>query len=518
MEQRSERPQPPPQGGQTRQHTRPHTHPSPHSRSGSPVHSHRQMHSYRARSAATPPAGEPASATSDPAKRATALVRMQTRRRRIRATLLTVAFLLVIATVGVWLLVSPTVGSILEAGRTIFQTPVAQRPGSDNGTPVTVTFPDWSKKEPVNILLIGLDLRSEDEDTRADTQIVVHIDPANKSAAMLSIPRDLWIPIPGHGEGRINTSYQLGESTEGTPGGGPGLAMATIEQNFGIPIHYYAQVDFTGFERIIDAVGGITIDVPRPLVDNEYPLADVGVTRIYIGAGLQQMDGRTALQYARSRHADSDFGRNQRQQQVLLAVRQQALNLNLITKLTDVANQLAGAVRTDLSLPEVGSLALLGREIGLESIQTVLINEEMVQQTILPGSGADVLLPRWDVIRPKVAQAFADPRLAKEAARISVQNGTLTSGMGRKVYDILVPKGFLVPDLSAPPDQGSHPVTTITDFTGGQKPATIEALSKVLGIDPRTVKLGDPGEAPVATSDGEPVDILIMVGDDRINK
>ncbi len=510
MEERKDRPAYRPHSGYTR----------PESPSNPTRHTHRPMQTYRARSATAAPGAEMAPGAppaSDAAKRATSLVRKKTRQRRIRSILLTVALLLAVSAVGVWLLVSLTVGTLIEATDKIFKTPVAQRPGTDpEGNPVIVDFPEWDKKEPVNILLIGLDLRSEEQDTRADTQIVVHIDPANKSAAMVSIPRDLWVPIPGHGEGRINTAYQLGESDSDSPGAGPGLAMATIEQNFGVPIHYYAQVDFTGFERIIDSIGGITIDVPRPLIDNEYPLADVGVTRIYIGAGLQQMDGRTALQYARSRHADSDFGRNQRQQQVLLAVRQQALNLNLITKLSELADQLSDAVRTDLSPTQVGSLALLGREIGPGSIQTVLIDESMVQQMILPTTGADVLMPRWDVIRPKVAQAFADPMLAKEAARISVQNGTLTSGMGRKVYDLLVAQGFFVPDLSAPLDQGSHPVTTVTDFTNGQRPRTVEALAKTLGIDPKDVQVGDPSQAPIATDDGQPVDILVMVGDDRV--
>src|SRR5207253_11179176 len=114
-----------------------------------------------------------------------------------------------------------------------------------------------------------------------------------------------------------------------------------------------------GFERIVDTMGGVTIDVPKPLADNDYPLAQnsYGTTRIYIAAGLQHMDGRTALEYARSRHADSDLGRNSRQQQVLLALRPQGVSLNLLPNLNELLSQLSGAIKTDLSLTQVGSLA-----------------------------------------------------------------------------------------------------------------------------------------------------------------
>ncbi len=461
------------------------------------------------------------------AARANAHVQGETRRRRFRVLLITVGALLLLGGGVAYAFVSNTVKETIDHITTVsgkvFVTPAPVRPGpivgSDgNITPVPVTFPDWDKKESVNILLIGLDYRPEEQDSRADTQIVVHIDPAAKTVAMVSIPRDLWVPIPGYGEGRINSAFQKGDHDKATvPGGGPGLAMATIEESLGIHIHYFAQVDFNGFERIVDTMGGVTIDVPRPLADNEYPFQDYGFTRIYIPAGLQHMDGHTALEYARSRHADSDIGRNSRQQQVLLALKQQGLNLNLVSRLNDLADQLSVAVKTDLSITQVGSLAQLAKEIDPGSIQTVVIDANMVTETIL-NDGADVLMPNWDVIRPKVQQAFANPRLAKENARLSVQNGTTTSGEARKVSDLLVSKGFVVADLSSAQDQGNHPITTITDYTSGQKPQTVQALSEALGIPVSSVERADPSTAPSAKSDGKPVDILVMVGDDRVKK
>lgn len=447
-------------------------------------------------------------------QRATARIQTEKKRHRLRLLLLA---LLIIAGVGVGLaytFTSQTIKKIDDARIKIFKTPAPVRPAitGENGTPVPVTFPDWSKKEPVNILLLGLDYRPLEEDTRADTQIIVHIDPKAKTAAMVSIPRDLWVEIPGYGEGRINSAFQHGDHDK-VPGGGPGLAMATIQQDFGIKIDYFAQVNFSGFEKIVDTVGGVTIDVPRPLADNEYPFQSYGFTRIYVPAGLQHMDGHTALQYARSRHTDSDIGRNSRQQQVLLAIRQQGLTLNLLTKIPELADQLSDAVTTDLSLPQVGSLAQLAREIDPQSIQTMQINADMVTQTVL-ASGADVLIPNWNLIKPKIAQAFADPKLAKEAARISVQNGTTTSGMARDLGAELTGKGYLVADLSAAPNQGNYPRTTIIDLTGGQKPLTIEALARDLGIDPSAVLQGTATKTPVA--DGTPVDIIVIAGNDRV--
>lgn len=474
---------------------------------------------YRARpSATTQPLGHSADILS---QRASARYRTETRRRRIRLFFAGLLALLLVVGIGAYLMVSSFAGRVPGAISKVFQPPVQFRPGFSNGpdstqgTPVPVIYPDWSKKEPVNILLIGLDFRPEEKDSRADTQIVVHIDPAAKTVTLLSIPRDLWVNIPGYGQDRINAAFQDGEDNSSVPGGGPGLAMATIEENFGIPIHYYVQVDFKGFEQIVDTMGGITIDVPKPLVDNEYPFQDYGYTRIYIPAGLQRMDGKTALEYARSRHADSDIGRNSRQQQVLLALKQQGVNLNLLPRLNDIADQLSNAVRTDLSLTQVGSLAQLAKDIQPDSIQTVLIDNNMVTETIL-SNGADVLMPNWDVIRPQVAQAFADPKLAKEAARLSVLNGTTTGGTGRSLRDLLVEKGFIVPDLNSAPNQGSYPRTTITDYTGGQKPRTIQALTQALGIDPSQVKQGNPADAPVSSTDGKPIDIVVVAGDDRL--
>jgi LCP family protein required for cell wall assembly len=408
----------------------------------------------------------------------------------------------------------------------VSQTPVGQRI-DERGTPVPVATPP-SLKEPINILLLGLDERPGDLAPLADTQIVVRVDPVNKRAIMFSIPRDTWLKIPGYGEGRVNTSYQIGKlNEEDVPGGGPTLAMSTIEQNFGIRIHYYAEVNFTGFERVIDALGGITVDVEKPLVDNEYPLPNYGTSRIYIPAGIQHMNGETALQYARSRHSDSDLARNSRQQQVLLALRQQGLSFDIIGKLPELSQELSDAVVTDLDPDKLIGLARLAQDIGPASIETFLIEPPMLYEQIL-ASGAQVLMPDWSLIRPKVAELFADPKVSREKPTILVLNGTFTNGMAANAQATLMESGVPVAAVASAPDQGSYGTTVVTDYTGGEKPETLEAILNTLDLDESTVAEGAAPEwvissngQPVrivrrAPTDSTPVDFVVTIGNDKV--
>jgi LCP family protein required for cell wall assembly len=371
---------------------------------------------------------------------------------------------------------------------------------------VPSNFPNWDKKERVNILLMGLDTR-EENNTRSDTLILVSIDPANKTVGMMSIPRDLWVQIPGYGENRINAAYQFGLS-DGVPGGGPGLVEATVEQNLGIPVHYFAEIDFQGFVRVVDALDGIVVDVPRPLLDNEYPAENFAFMRIYIPSGLQQMDGRTALQYVRSRHADSDLSRNQRQQGVLLALKQKGLQLNIITKLDNLLTQLQGAVKTDLSLSQAGSLGQLAQQIPAGSIRSYSITADMTS----PGNvnGAEVLIPDWAQIRAQVRAMMSDSRLENEAARILVLNGTETAGLAGRTRDRLAAAGLSVADVGQAPNTGNYPRTQLLDYTGGEKPATVEKLRKELSLESNQVRAGLAADRPAN------IDLVLIVGDDAV--
>src|SRR5689334_3547814 len=187
----------------------------------------------------------------------------------------------------------------------------------------------------VNLLIVGVDERAghPEEGVRSDTLILVHLDAPGRWASMLSIPRDTQVELPDIGVTKINTAYGQGYAGAETlyragttpQQGGMALAAQTVERLLLLPergqhVDAIAQINFDGFAKVIDLLDGIDIDVPAPIVDDEYPTPDFGVTRIEFKPGVQHMDGATALIYARTRHADSDFGRAQRQQQVLRAI------------------------------------------------------------------------------------------------------------------------------------------------------------------------------------------------------
>lgn len=255
----------------------------------------------------------------------------------------------------------------------------------------------------VTIVLMGTDTRDRAAEgaSRSDVMMLVTIDPISQTAAMLSIPRDLYVPLPGFDQQRINTAYFWGDYNQ-LPGGGPQLAMDTIEYNFGIPVDRYGVIDFNGFKQVIDAIDGLDLDVPREIIDYEYPTEDYGIETLIIPAGRVHMDGALALKYVRTRHADSDFGRLQRQQQVLLAVRDKALSIGQLGKVPEVLNVVGDSLRTDLTLPEILSLAKKWTQIPRENIHAYRIDETMITPWVTP-QGGQVLLPD----RAKIAQMVA---------------------------------------------------------------------------------------------------------------
>ena len=274
-------------------------------------------------------------------------------------------------------------------------------------------------QERINILILGIDRRQgERGPCRTDTMIVVTVDPQQGTAGLFSIPRDLWVPIPGYGENRINTANFLGD-LKNYPGGGPALAKKTVSYNFGIPVHYYVRINFEGFKRIVDTIGGVDIYVEKEIRDDQYPDEHYGYDPLYIPAGLIHMDGELALKYARTRKADSDFHRAHRQQQVILAIIDKIFSLNLLPsllpKLPELVRGLSDAVETDMPLDQLIALARLGYSMDFSQIKTVVIDETMTVEHTTP-TGASVLLPIRDKIRPVVDDLFWSPLPASSAS------------------------------------------------------------------------------------------------------
>lgn len=373
--------------------------------------------------------------------------------------------------------------------------------------------------ERVNILFLGIDRRDNDPGPwRTDTMILFSIDPISKTVSMLSMPRDLWVPLPDYGagptEGRINSAHVIGDEV-GYPGGGPALAKATVRYNFGIPVHYYVRMDFRGFVKIIDEIGGIDIDVPKDIVDTAYPTPDYGVTTVRFSKGRQHMNGERALQYARTRHADNDIWRARRQQQVILAVRDQVLGLNYsLARIPGMLATLGESVKTDMSLEEIRTLAALAQQVQPDNIKSGVIDESMVISWTTPD-GAMVLIPQREKVRDLIAELFpVNPapaplgtlgqrdRLQQEAARIEVQNGTQTGALASKTAADLRAAGYNVVRYGNA-DRFDYQKTVIIYYT--EKRYSLASLKEYLQIGDEQVTRKDPPP-------GNDVDILVILG------
>ena len=256
----------------------------------------------------------------------------------------------------------------------------------------------------MNILLIGVDGFNSNyyRSARADTIMLLGVSFEAKSAQMVSFPRDLWVPLPNVvqvPEARLNTAYHYGELYQ-LPGGGPAEVSAIMANSFGVRIDRFVVISFSAFEQGIDAIGGLDVNIPQPIHDARYPLRDgSGTIAIDFPSGWVHLDGSSALMYARIRHDSSDFRRMRRQQQLLFAVRDRLLSPETILQLPALAQSLVGAVRTDLTLEDLALLGCLGPQISRNSIQSQVIEGDMVEAARLPD-GAQVLMPRMDALLP----------------------------------------------------------------------------------------------------------------------
>ena len=261
----------------------------------------------------------------------------------------------------------------------------------------SVALIPWDGTSRFTVLVMGLDRRPGEQGLafRTDTILLVSLDPISNSLGILSIPRDLYVDVPGYSQlQRVNTPMVLGELRQ--PGYGPQLAMQTVQYNLGIRVHDYVIVDFNAFIRFVDIIGGIEIDVPYAISDPLYPDMNYGYDPFYIRAGRQIMDGATALKYARTRHGDNDFQRAARQQAVIYAIRNRLLTADALTQLIIQAPTLWAAlnegVYTGLTLEQIIQLALYIRNIPPENIRTGVINEAYTMNWTTP-QGAAVLVP-----------------------------------------------------------------------------------------------------------------------------
>lgn len=325
--------------------------------------------------------------------------------------------------------------------------------------------PAWDGASRVNVLLLGLDSYDGSADrsgpARSDTMILLTLDPKSRTAGILSIPRDLWVNIPGFGYGRVNTAYMQGDAAK-LPGGGPALAMKTVEQVVGVPVHYYAQVEFASFITLIDVLGKIPVYVEKKIfIDPIGP----GDDEIMLARGPHMLGGVEALAYARNRYTEGgDVDRAHRQQQVIMGIRARVMepgNLpRLIAQAPEVYAVIQDGVNTNLTFDQIMRLGVLASGIPEENIKKGVIDYRMMlpYSVEVNGQTQAVYKPIPDKIRelrdeiftaegaisPMAKGADALDLARQEGATIAVYNGTYTAGLGQRTADYLKSLGLNV--------------------------------------------------------------------------
>lgn len=358
----------------------------------------------------------------------------------------------------------------------------------------------------INILVLGIPGGEYPGAELTDSIIVVSVEPNGRGVALLSIPRDLWVKVPGHGFHKINEAHAIGEQNH-YPGGGPQLAKETVQQLLDLPIHYYVRVDFVGFKKLIDAIGGVEVTVEKDLKDYWYPSSGGGRETFYLKKGTYIMDGELALKYARSRQSTSDFDRARRQQQILVAAKEKILKEKIyldVKKIEEILKIVGDHVKTDFQIWEIKKMAEIGEKIDSNKIFMHVLDNSA--DGILVSSyknGAYVLLPKnndYSKIAAFAHEIFDDIYVKEENARIEILNGTYYSKRATQLAEFLKSYGYNIVNVGFA-DTRNIKKTVIYDYTNGKKPYTVNYLQKRLKAEVIKKKAEKPD-----------IDIQIIIG------
>ncbi|HZU13272.1 MAG TPA: LCP family protein [Chloroflexota bacterium] len=345
----------------------------------------------------------------------------------------------------------------------------------------------WDGRDRITVVIMGLTQRTT-EPARTDTLLVMDIDPAHHQVHMLSVPRDLWVNIPGYGQGKLAVAYEVG---------GPRLASYVLESDLGIPVDYSIALTFRNFIKIVNAMGGVTVNVPRELNDPLYPcLTGTAYCPIDIKAGVQHMNGATALEFVRERHAfvQQDLARVQDQQAFSEAVKQTLLSPAIWPRYPAILKAVENGLITNVplnALPEIGLQVLLAR--GHTTHNYINIENGMVQPA-WSNDGQSILLPTNSTDIPNLThQLFSDPTIAAEAAPVEVLNGTSTTGVASSLEATLQGLGFHMVGAgnAAATDYRQTEVIVNTNATG---PAAYTARRLQRLLDARLLHEPVPGQ------------------------
>ena len=368
-----------------------------------------------------------------------------------------------------------------------------QFPVAISDAPAAADLPKWNGQTRITVLFLGLDYRDWEagEIPRSDTMMLITLDPLAQTVGFLSIPRDMWVEIPGFGHNKINTAYFLGEANK-LPGGGPGLAMETVEHFLGVPVDYYALVDFMTFVDLIDELGGLDLNVRQ-----EVTISRIGETdsQEVLREGVQWLDGMQVLGYARSRYTEGgDFDRAKRQQEVIMAIRDQVVTWNmlpeLIAKAPALYREVNEGISTNLNLEDMLRLANLGIQIPEANFTQRVIGPDMVYNAKSPD-GLSIMIPIPDDIRGLRDQVFTNAPISQtvvnsdlavlrqtEGARIAIHNGTQDGTLASRTAEYFRSQGLnVVEETNA---QNIYNTSQMVIYHG--KPYTASYLAGLLGI------------------------------------
>ncbi len=337
----------------------------------------------------------------------------------------------------------------------------------------------------INILLLGQGGSRHEGPYLTDTIMIASVQPQPLRVSLLSIPRDLVVPMQNFGTRRINTANAFGEQR--TPGQGAVFASQVVAETFGLPIHYYVRLDFSGFAKIIDQLGGLPINIEQGFTDREYPTETNGFTEVTFEPGWQTLNGERTLQYVRSRHGSggegSDFARARRQQQVLIAIKQKILspatffNPSLALKFYSTLNK---SLETNLGPSEAVRIAHVLRKADPNAVVSRVLDTSprgLLKESI-SADGAYLLVPAsgdYATLKRAAAELLQINRVAEEQARVIVENGTTSAGLAEAAADGITSQGFTVVSFGNATHR-DFPRTLIYDYSGGTKPFSRQVL------------------------------------------
>lgn len=375
----------------------------------------------------------------------------------------------------------------------------------------------------VNILLLGIGGPGHEGPDLTDTILLASIDPINNKVALLSIPRDLWVKVPGDGYEKINAAYanakerSRAKTAAGREKDGLGVLDQVLEPVIGIRIHYHAVVDFAAFKDTVNALGGITFNVPEQLYDPSVAWEN-NWNPVIARAGTQTMNGQQALLYARSRETSSDFARGERQRQVIVAIKDKVLSLGTFSnpvKISNLLSSLGNNVYTDFSLNDMTRLYKIGSKVPSKDISSLdLVTPPHDFLTTGSMNGLSIVRPKaglfdYAAIQDYIRNAMRDSFIAKENSKIAVYNATDVTGLANSKATILKSFGYNVTTVDNAPTSTNPANTTVVDFTKGKAKYTRHYLEGRFNTKAVSSVPPDTGIVPPAGTD-----FVIILGND----